>query len=100
MQAQMAKGPHYPVPALEKGLDLLETLAAAAVPQSLAELATTLERSSSELFRMLNCLERRGYITRDAVSGKYGLTLKLYTLAHAHSIMEKLLHAGDTWEVK
>ena len=90
----MPKGPDYPVPALEKGLDVLETLAAAAVPQSLAELAITLDRSSSELFRMLNCLERRGYITRDPVAGKYGLTLKLYTLAHAHSITEKLLHAA------
>jgi DNA-binding IclR family transcriptional regulator len=88
------KAPHYPVPALEKGLDIIETLAAAAVPQSLAELAVTLERSSSELFRMLNCLERRGYVTRDALSGKFGLTLKLYTLAHAHSVSEKLLHAA------
>src|SRR5438132_9562252 len=92
----MAKPPHYPVPALEKGLDVLESLAAAAVPQSLAELAAQLERSSSELFRMLNCLERRGYIVRDPLAGKYGLTLKLYTLAHAHSVMEKLLHAAAT----
>jgi DNA-binding IclR family transcriptional regulator len=90
----MPKTPNYPVPALEKGLDILETLAAAAVPQSLAELATQLERSSSELFRMLNCLERRRYITRDDLSGKYALTLKLYTLAHAHSVTEKLLRAS------
>lgn len=90
----MPKPPSYPVPALEKGLDILETLAAAAVPQSLAELATALERSSSELFRMLNCLEQRGYIVREAVSGKYSLTLKLYSLAHAHSATEKLLRAA------
>ncbi len=90
----MAKPPHYPVPALEKGLDIIEALAAAVVPQSLAELAVQLDRSSSELFRMLNCLERRGYITREPLSGKYGLTLKLYTLAHAHSIIDKLLHAA------
>lgn len=90
----MVKAPNYAVPALEKGLDIIENLAAAAVPQSLAELATRLERSSSELFRMLNCLERRGYITRDEHSGKYALTLKLYTLAHAHSVTEKLLRAA------
>ncbi len=90
----MVKAPNYAVPALEKGLDIIETLAAAAVPQSLAELATRLDRSSSELFRMLNCLERRGYLTRDEHSGKYGLTLKLYTLAHAHSVTEKLLRAA------
>lgn len=91
----MPKTPSYPVPALEKGLDILETLAAAAVPQSLAELAAALERSSSELFRMLNCLEQRGYITREPVSGKYSLTLKLFSLAHAHSVTEKLLRAAN-----
>jgi DNA-binding IclR family transcriptional regulator len=90
----MRPSPDYRVPALEKGLDLVEALAAAAVPQSLAELAVRLDRSSSELFRMLNCLERRGYIAREAVSGKYALSLRLYALAHAHSPTEKLLSAA------
>ncbi len=90
----MRKAPDYPVPALEKGLDILEALAADTVPQSLAELAAEMDRSSSELFRMLNCLERRGYVTRDDVSGKYALSLKLYALAHGHSPTEKLLTAA------
>jgi DNA-binding IclR family transcriptional regulator len=90
----MPKTPDYPVPALEKGLDILETLAALNVPQSLAELADKLERSSSELFRMLNCLERRGYLMREPISGKYALSLKLFTLAHAHSLTDKLLLAA------
>lgn len=90
----MPKSPAYPVPALEKGLDILETLAAADSPRSLAELATRLERSRSELFRMLACLEQRGYLSRDEVSGKYALTLKLYALTHAHSPMAKLLGAA------
>jgi DNA-binding IclR family transcriptional regulator len=91
---KMPRLPAYPVPALEKGLDLLEALAAAAVPQSLAGLAARQDRSSSELFRMLNCLERRGYVARDPVSGKYGLSLKLYALAHGHSVADKLLTAA------
>ncbi len=91
----MPRSPNYTVPALEKGLDVIEILAAAAVPQSLAELGVKLSRSSSELFRMLNCLEQRGYIMRDAVSSKYRLTLKLYSLAHAHSVIEKLLQASQ-----
>ncbi|HUY14476.1 MAG TPA: IclR family transcriptional regulator [Terriglobia bacterium] len=81
----------YYVPALEKGLDVLEVLAAAQVPQSLSDLARRLGRTSSELFRMLNALERRRYIERDSVSGKYRLTLRLYQLAHTHSPVEKLL---------
>jgi DNA-binding IclR family transcriptional regulator len=90
----MPKAPEYPVPALEKGLDIIEALAAEAAPQSLAGLAARLERSSSELFRMLNCLERRGYVARESVSGKYGLSLKLFALSHVHSVTEKLLLAA------
>lgn len=90
----MPRTPEYPVPALEKGLDIVEALAAERVPQSLAELAARMKRSSSELFRMLNCLERRGYIAREAVSGKYGLSLKLFALSHVHSVTEKLLLAA------
>lgn len=87
----MVDSPSYPVPALEKGLDILETLAAAETPQSLAELATTLERRSGELFRMLNCLERRRFLVRDPVSGKYELSLRMVALAHAHSINQRLV---------
>ena len=83
----------YPVPALEKGLDLLEFLSAQGVPQSLADLARGLDRSASEIFRMLNCLERRGYIGRD--DGRYRLTLKLHQLAHTHSPVEQILRAAD-----
>ncbi len=90
----MARTPDYPVPALEKGLDILEALAAAAIPQSLADFAVHLKRSRNELFRMLNCLERRGYVTRDPVSSKYSLSLKLYTLAHGHDFADKMVQAA------
>jgi DNA-binding IclR family transcriptional regulator len=84
----------YRVPALEKGLDILEALAFASTPQSLAELARTLGRSSSEIFRMCTCLESRRYIARDERSGNYSLTLKLYELAHTHSPVDNLLKAA------
>ncbi len=89
-----AKKMQYAVPALDKSLDILEALAAAQVPQSLAELSRTLKRTPSELFRMLNALERRAYIGRDAISEGYSLTLKLYELAHTHSPVEQLLRAA------
>ncbi|MCI0423658.1 MAG: IclR family transcriptional regulator [Acidobacteria bacterium] len=84
----------YYVPALEKGLDILETLANSSGPHSLSELARSLNRSSSELFRMLDSLERRGYILKDSMSGNYRLSLKLYELAHTHSPVEQLLSAA------
>jgi DNA-binding IclR family transcriptional regulator len=89
------KRPSYAVPALDKGLDLLEALAAAPGGQSQSELARQLGRSASEIFRMLACLERRGYLEKDPGSGRYQLTLRLFALAHAHSPVDHLLRAAQ-----
>ncbi len=89
-----AVAPTYSVPALEKGLDILEALAAARSPLSLAELARDLDRGTAEIFRMLVCLERRAYLRRDTISGKYSPTLRLFELAHAHSPIKTLLAAA------
>lgn len=93
-RAKSRKETKYFVPALEKALDILEALAAVHAPQSLTELARNLGRSPSELFRMLDALERRAYIARDAASEGYHLTLKLYELAHTHSPVDQLLKAA------
>ncbi|MER3438071.1 MAG: hypothetical protein C4346_11075 [Chloroflexota bacterium] len=89
-----ATSPAYYVPALEKGLDVLECLASQGVPMTQAQLARALGRGASELFRILTTLERRGYIVRDPESGAYGLTLRLFELAHAHSPYEGLMRAA------
>jgi DNA-binding IclR family transcriptional regulator len=94
MAIRKKKSPDYHVPALEKGLDILEALAFAPVPLSLSDLARSLDRTSSELFRMLSTLEKRGFIEKDPISGKFHLTLRLYELAHTHSPVEKLLAAA------
>jgi len=85
----------YAVPALEKGLDLLEALAARADPVSQADLARAIGRSPSEIFRMLACLERRGYVLKEDASGRYRLTLRLFELAHTHTPVDQLLHAAE-----
>lgn len=92
--AEGRPAPDYHVPALEKGLDILECLATGGVPLTQAELARALDRGASELFRMLTTLERRGYIQRDPASGAYGLTLRLYELGHVHSPHQGLLRAA------
>jgi DNA-binding IclR family transcriptional regulator len=93
MKSASVLAPAYPVPALDKGLDLLEHVSAQSEPRSLAEIARSLGRSPGEIFRMLNCLERRGYLSREA--GKYRLTLRLHELAHAHSPADALLRAAE-----
>jgi DNA-binding IclR family transcriptional regulator len=94
MARRVESPPAYQVPALEKGLDILECLAAQGVPLTQSQLARALGRGPNEVFRMLVCLERRGYIQRDAVSGAYSLTLRLFELSHTHSPYQGLLRAA------
>lgn len=84
----------YAVPALEKGLDIVEYLADQAVPMTQSQLARALDRQPGELFRMLACLEGRDYVRRDPINGGYALTLKLFQLARIHSPYETLIAAA------
>src|SRR5215471_8115325 len=93
-RAPRTRQSNYYVPALEKGLDILETLAASSRPLSLADLSRTLQKTSSEIFRMVDTLERRHYIIRDTVTGGYRLSMKLYELSHMHSPVEHLMRAA------
>ena len=81
-------------PALEKGLDLLEALAAVPVGLGQKALAQRVGRSVGEVFRMLGVLEQRGYIVRDGRTGEYALTLRLFELAHRHPPTRRLQAAA------
>ncbi len=85
----------YRVPALERGLDVLELLAASGVPMTQADMARALGKGSSELFRTLTALDCRGYVQRDPISGAYGLTLRLAELGRRHRPHEGLLRAAE-----
>lgn len=85
--------PRYQAPALEKGLDILELLAGEPLPLTQQQIAQRLGRSASEIFRMLEVLERRGWIARDAEGG-YATTLMLFELAHRHAPVHRLLTAA------
>ena len=83
----------YRVPALEKGLDLIETLAVSAEPLTLTDLAAALGRGNNEIFRMLSCLEQRGYLLRES-GGAYRLTLKLHGLVQKFEPLGALIRAA------
>jgi DNA-binding IclR family transcriptional regulator len=93
----------YPTPALEKGLDILELLAGEATGLTKTDIARRLNRTISEVFRMLLCLEERGYIRQSRAGERYRLTLRLFKLAQEHPptkrmttealpIMQKVAH--------
>jgi DNA-binding IclR family transcriptional regulator len=81
---------NYATPALEKGLDILELLAHQSEGLTKSELARSLKRSVSEIFRMLLCLEQRGYIAQVS-EDRYSLTLKLFQLVQEHPPTERLI---------
>lgn len=82
----------YAAPALDKGLDILELLAHEIDGLGLNEIARALDRTSSELFRMVNVLARRGYIEQQG--DRWALTLKLFELAHRHKPIKSLTAAA------
>lgn len=80
----------YPVPALDKGLDILELLATEPSGVSKTEIARRLGRNLNELFRMLLGLERRGFIHRLEGSDRYMLSLRLFALSHRFPPIKRL----------
>jgi DNA-binding IclR family transcriptional regulator len=82
--------PVYTAPALEKGLDVLELLAAEGEGLTQGEIAQRLGRSIPELFRMLSVLQRRGYLDRHS-DGCYRLSLRMFELAHQYPPLNRLL---------
>ncbi len=84
----------YQAPALEKGLDIVELLAGEPAGLTQNQVASRLGRSTGEIFRMLEVLVRRGYLTRAAADGSYTLTLRLFELAHQLAPVHRLLGAA------
>ncbi|MBN3739981.1 IclR family transcriptional regulator [Burkholderia sp. Tr-20355] len=75
----------YRAPALEKGLDILELLIDRQYGMAQADICRALKRSRSELYRMMQVLEDRGYIYRVDRYDRYALTMKLYFLGQHHA---------------
>ncbi len=82
----------YRAPALEKGLDVLELLAAHGAPMTASEMSAELDRSVSELFRMIQVLEFRGYIEQSPEG--YQLTNRLFTLGMSQEPVKTLVETA------
>lgn len=80
----------YSAPALEKGLDIIELLAAEPDGLKVMEITNKLQKSVGELFRMLMVLEQRGYVETIEGTDKYKLSLKLFGLANRFPPVKRL----------
>ena len=81
----------YRAPALDKGLDILELLAGQPHGLTRAEIVKAMGRSPGEIYRMLERLVARDYVTRSPQGDRYALSLKLFVLGHSHPPMERMV---------
>ena len=81
----------YRAPALDKGLDILELLAEQPHGLTRAEIVKAMGRSPSEIYRMLERLVARHFVTRSQQGDRYALSLKLFVLGHRHPPIERLV---------
>ncbi len=84
----------YRAPALEKGLEILEFLAPQPGPVTLSEISAGLGRSKSELYRMLQVLEERGYLRRAPGTEGYQLSNRLFMLGMEHPPVKGLMEVA------
>lgn len=82
--------PKYRAPALDRGLDILEVLAGQAGGLTRSELMRALGLGASQIYRMLDRLVARGYVTRLAGGDRYALSMKLFLLGTGHPPVRRL----------
>ncbi len=88
----MAADERYRAPALDKGLDIVELLAAQPHGLTRAEIVKEMDRSASEIYRMLERLVARQYVMRNPSGDRYALSLKLFALANMHPPLSRLIN--------
>ncbi len=84
----------YRAPALEKGLDIIELLASHGEGLTQGELAKALQRSPSEIYRMLSTLVRRGYVITTLSGDRYSLGLKMFSISQKHPPIGRVIEAA------
>ena len=83
-------------PALERGLTVLELVAAAAAPVPFGRIRRELDVAPTTASRLLRVLGRRGYVEKDTASGRYRLGPALSRLRQEHRTDTRLSLAAST----
>jgi DNA-binding IclR family transcriptional regulator len=83
----------YRAPALDKGLDILELLSQEPSGLTRSEIVRAMGRSQGEIYRMLERLVARDYVTR-LEGDRYELSMKLFVLATRYPPISRLIAAA------
>lgn len=90
----------YHAPAVEKALDILEFMAEHPRAVSLKQLSEALQKTPSELFRIVDCLARRGYLLKNPQQNLLSLSFKVFELANGHPQFKILFEVAERPFVK
>jgi DNA-binding IclR family transcriptional regulator len=82
------------VPALQRGLAILEILAGLPDGATLSELGSRLGISMASIFRLVGGLEELGYVRREEKTKRYSVTQKLLLLGQPHSGRRSLVECA------
>jgi DNA-binding IclR family transcriptional regulator len=85
----------YRAPALDKGLDILELLSEQPYGLTRAEIVKAMDRGPSEIYRMLERLVARDYVSRSQEGDRYSLSLKLFVMANRYPPLHRLLARAE-----
>ena len=77
---QKKQSKNYSAPALEKGLDILELLSNTEEGLTQAEIASELNKSVNEIYRMITTLKNREYVDFDNEKEVYRLSFKILNM--------------------
>jgi DNA-binding IclR family transcriptional regulator len=91
-EINLASEDRYRAPALDKGLDILELLASQPQGLTRSEIVKEMDRSPSEIYRMLERLVARQYVLRSHSGDRYALSLKLFALGNMHPPLSRLIN--------
>lgn len=89
--AEDAKDQRYRAPALDKGLDILELLALEPGGMTRSEIVKAMGKSPSEIYRMVERLVARNYVTRSFEGDRYALSIKLFQLGSAYPPLRRMV---------
>jgi DNA-binding IclR family transcriptional regulator len=93
MGTQDTTADRYRAPALDKGLDILELLSKEPSGLTRSEIVRAMGRSQGEIYRMLERLVARDYVTR-LEGDRYELSMKLFVLATRYPPISRLITAA------
>jgi len=84
----------YKAPAVEKAFEILSLLADQPEGMTISEMATKLNRTFGELFRIVIVMERHRYIQKSSLNDRYSVAYKLLDVALRGTPAQNLLHAA------